>query len=102
MDEKEFAERLGYLRTKNVVSAREMSLEIGQNPGYINHIENKQGTPSLTVFFSICDFLKITPCEFFDTDNKNPTRLGNIIANLKKLPDDKLETIEKLTEYLTK
>ena len=37
-----------------------------------------------------------------DTDNKNPTRLGNIIANLKKLPDDKLETIEKLTEYLTK
>ena len=39
MNEKAFALRLATLRTKKNVSAREMSLAIGQNPGYINHIE---------------------------------------------------------------
>lgn len=102
LDEKDFAERLASLRTKRNVSAREMSLDIGQNQGYINHIELGQGTPSLSVIFSICEYLEITPSEFFDLDNKNPARLKSIIDNLKKLSDDKLETIEKLTEYLAK
>ena len=36
MEEKDFALRLAQLRTKKGVSAREMSLAIGQNQGYIN------------------------------------------------------------------
>ena len=39
MEEKDFALRLANLRTKKNVSAREMGLAIGQNQGYINHIE---------------------------------------------------------------
>lgn len=35
MNEKDFALRLATLRTKKNVSAREMSLSIGQNPGYL-------------------------------------------------------------------
>ena len=53
MDEKDFAMRLATLRTKKNVSAREMSLSIGQNQGYINHIESGQGTPSLSGVFYI-------------------------------------------------
>lgn len=102
MDERDFAQRLAILRTKKDVSAREMSLDIGQNQGYINHIELGQGTPSLSAIFSICEYLDVTPSEFFDLENKNPQRLNKIIDNLKRLSDDKLETIEKLTEYLAK
>lgn len=36
MYEKEFAQRLAQLRTQKGISARDMSLSIGQNPGYIN------------------------------------------------------------------
>lgn len=102
MELQEIASRISTLRYKKNISAREMSLSIGQNENYINSIENGKAIPSLPGLLYICEYLGISPCEFFDTDNKNPTRLGNIIANLKKLPDDKLETIEKLTEYLTK
>ena len=40
MKENDFALRLATLRTKKNVSAREMSLSIGQSEGYINNIEN--------------------------------------------------------------
>ena len=35
MYEEQFSKRLAELRTKKGVSARDMSLSIGQNPGYI-------------------------------------------------------------------
>jgi len=38
MEEKDFALRLAQLREKKGVSARDMSLYIGQNQGYINNI----------------------------------------------------------------
>ena len=51
MDEKDFAIRLARLREKKGVSARDMSLSIGQNPGYINNIETGKSKPSLDGFF---------------------------------------------------
>lgn len=100
MEEKDFALRLARLRTIKKVSAREMSLAIGQNPGYINHIETGQGTPSLAGIFYICEYLGVTPSEFFDTDSKNPQKLNKIISYLKKLDDSQLETVEKLLKYI--
>ena len=55
MDEKDFALRLAQLREKKNVSAREMSLAIGQNPGYINNIESGKSLPSLPGVFYICE-----------------------------------------------
>ena len=48
MDEKDFSLRLAQLREKKGVSARDMSLSIGQNPGYINNIESGKSMPSLS------------------------------------------------------
>ena len=56
MDEKEFALRLAKLRQQRGVSARDMSLSIGQNHGYINGIELGKIMPSMTVFFYICEY----------------------------------------------
>ena len=42
-----FAHRLYTLRTEHNISAREMSLAIGQNSSYINRIENKITLPSM-------------------------------------------------------
>ena len=100
MFEDEFAARLGQLRENRGVSARDMSLSIGQNPGYINSIENGKSMPSMSAFLSICDYLSISPCEFFDTDSKVPERLRNIVNDLKRLDEDQLVSIETIIKGL--
>ena len=53
--------RITQLRMQKGVSARDMSLSIGQNKSYINQIENKKALPSLPVLFYICEYFNITP-----------------------------------------
>ena len=77
-----------------------MSLSIGQNPSYINHIETGNAVPSLSGMFYICEYLGITPTEFFDIDNKDPAKLNKINGYLKKLNDEQLEMVETLVKNL--
>ena len=100
MDEKDFAIRLARLREKKGVSARDMSLSIGQNPGYINNIESGKSKPSLDGIFYICEYLGVTPSEFFDMESSNPSKLDAIIADMKKLNDTQLDTIATLIKEL--
>ena len=102
MDEKDFSLRLAQLRERKGVSARDMSLSIGQNPGYINNIESGKSMPSLSGIFYICDYLGITPSEFFDIDSNDPIRLSDLINDLKKLNDKQLDTISALVKDIIK
>ena len=106
MDEKvfeqNFALRLSKLREKKNVTAREMSLGMGQNAGYINHIENCQGMPSLLGLSFICEYLGITLSQFFDTENENPEKLNLINKYLKNLNDEELASVENLLRLMTK
>lgn len=100
MDDKDFALRLSKLREKKGVSARDMSLSIGQNPGYINSIETGKSKPSLDVFFFICEYLGITPGAFFDSESSNPGKLDALIADLKKLSERPIDTVSALVKEL--
>ena len=102
LDKNEFALRISQLREKKGVSARDMSLSIGQNAGYINNIESGKASPSLMGIYYICEYFGITPCELFDYENKNPLQLGKIITDLKKLDDKQLETVAQLVKYIVK
>ena len=61
-----FYKRLTELRMQKGVSARDMSLSLGQSESYINKIENKRTLPSFSGFIYICEYFNITPAEFFD------------------------------------
>ncbi len=100
MYEKQFAQRLSQLRLKKGVSARDMSLSLGQNSGYINHIENGQTLPSLSVFFNICDYFSITPTDFFATDNNDPKLIKDISTDLSKLDEMELRSLYILIHSL--
>lgn len=102
MDEKDFAIRLARLREKKGVSARDMSLSIGQNPGYINNIETGKSKPSLDGIFYICEYLGVSPSEFFDVESPNPSRLNAIVKDMKKLNEQQLEIIATLIKDLIK
>lgn len=78
-------ERLAKLRTQKGVSARDMSLSLGQANNYINNIENKKSLPSMQAFFYICEYLGVTPQEFFDEENLDPEALQEFVAEAKRL-----------------
>lgn len=100
--EEEFAGRLSQLRIEKGVSARDMSLSIGQSPGYINNIENKKNLPSMSLFFYICEYLNITPKDFFDLEAKNPEKLNEVISDLKMLTPERLNNISTIIRDLKK
>ena len=93
MTEKEFSLRLAQLRSEKGVSARDMSLSIG---------ENGKALPSMTGFFYICEYLNITPGEFFDAENKNPEKIQEVVENLKKLDSEQLDNISAIIRDLAK
>ena len=95
-----FSSRLSQLRNNLGVSARDMSLSIGQNPGYINNIETGKALPSMAAFFYIWEYLKITPAEFFSEHNHNPVENRKLENNITKLNTRQLNYISELIEDL--
>lgn len=88
-----FAQRLSQLRMEKGVSARDMSLSLGQSASYINKIENRRTMPSMAGFFYICEYLGITPAAFFDSGALSPSIASEIGREAGKLPPDKAEHI---------
>lgn len=102
MYEEEFPIRLTKLRMQKGVSARDMSLSIGQNAGYINNIETGKALPSMSGFFYICEYLNLSPKEFFDENANQPKELSNLIENLKQLDDRQFRNIYEIVEELVR
>ena len=65
------------------------------------YFERKLFLPSMSVFFYICEYLNITPKDFFDDGNKYPERLNELVEDLKKLDDDVLSYIAGLVKVIT-
>ena len=68
-------DRIAQLRVLKEVSAREMSLSLGQNESYINQIENGKALPSLQGLFYICEYFSITPQQFSMKEMRFPLNL---------------------------
>ncbi len=97
IDEKFINERIAFLRIQKGVSARDMSLSIGQSDNYINKIENGKALPSINGLILICEYFGITLQEFFDINNKSPNDLNDLIKELKNLDSN---TLKHLTEFV--
>lgn len=102
VEHNEFSLRLSQLREDKGVSARDMSLSLGYSENYINNIENHRNFPSMTVFFYICEYLGITPKDFFDTDSKSPVKEKELLEAVKGLSPEQLDTLITLAKGLKK
>ncbi len=102
VEREEFSLRLSQLRLEKGVSARDMSLSIGQSPSYINNIETGFSLPSMTVFFYICEYLGVTPSEFFDIDSKAPAKERELLDELKGLSTQQLDNLIAIAKGLKK
>lgn len=102
MYEQFFAKRISQLRTAKCVSARDMSLSLGQSESYINKIENGKSFPSMQVFFYICEYFNITPKEFFDDGTSNPALMQTVIKDLSTLDEKQITNIHEIIKGLKK
>lgn len=96
-----FAERITQLRIAKGVSARDMSLSLGQSESYINKIENRRTMPSMNGFFYICEYFGIEPKDFFDLEINSPTQVTEIQKELGKLSPKQAEHILQVVHDLT-
>lgn len=95
-----FPERLAQLRLEKNVSARDMSLSLGQSDSYINKIENRRTLPSMAGFFYICEYLGITPQEFFDVGTASPSKVNELMQEVRKLSPTKAEHLLQIVKDL--
>lgn len=93
MEIKEILTRIGYVRNKANLSAREVSLRMGMSPQYVAQLES--GRIVLTVekllqILDICDF----PIERFFSSNIVDYKIDNELKSLiESLPTDKKKNI---------
>ena len=84
------AKRVSQLRMQKGVSARDMSLSLGQSESYINKIENKKAWPSITGLYYICEYFGIHPKDFFDESYVAPQQAEELLVEIKKLSSEQI------------
>ncbi len=100
MDIEYVRERITQLRLQKGISEYKMSYDLGHSRGYINNISSGKTLPSMTEFFAICDYLEITPIEFFDNNTKNPQLSNAVIHATEKLDENDLLLILEIANRL--
>lgn len=100
MDENFIRTRIAKLRTDKNISARELSIELGQSPGYINAIENGISLPSMRMFLYLCVYFHIEPMDFFNEGIEYPILVTELIKESKRLDDTALKTILSLMKQM--
>ena len=102
MEKEDFSKRLIELRMSNGSSARGMSLSIGQNPNYISDIESCHAYPTMYKFFFICEYLGITPQEFFEVDTPDPKKASKLYHEARSLTSGQLDVLLAMVKEMKK
>lgn len=102
MDKKFVQMRIARIRTAHNVSARKVSMELGQSTEYINQIENGKALPSLEGLFNICEYFNISLAEFFDDRLEFPVEYKHIIDELNKMDSVAVNQVYELLKLINK
>lgn len=102
MDIQFVRDRIAFLRTERGISARELSLRLGQSTGYISQIETGKSNPSVEMLIYICEELGISVSAFFDDTQDYPVLVEEIITQAKGLNKSSLESVLYVMKNLHK
>ncbi len=80
--------RITQLRIAKGVSEYQMGYDLGHSRSYMYNISSGKSLPPIPEFLEICNYLGVTPSQFFDDTTENPALLQTAIEELKKLSDD--------------
>lgn len=100
MDELFVRNRIAELRTKKGVSEYKMSMELGHSKTYIQSISSGRSLPSFSEFLYICEYLGVTPKEFFDAETNEPQLVCKLTEIAKTLSKEDLAALINMAERL--
>lgn len=100
MDDTFVRNRISELRTKKGVSEYKMSLDLGHSKSYIQSISSGKALPSFSEFLYICEYLGVTPKEFFDSDSSEPQMICRLTKIAKTLSPEDLSALINMAERL--
>lgn len=94
--------RITELRIQKNISEYKMSLDLGHSKSYIQSISSGKALPSMSEFLYICEYLGVTPKEFFDSDNTGAFRVHQLYMIAKELKNEDLDLLINIAERLKK
>lgn len=100
MDYQFIRQRITELREKKGVAEYKMSLELGHSRNYIQNISNGKSKPSIEEFLYICDYLGVTPSDFFDEQNEQPILVQKVVNGVRTLSEQDLILLLSLIDRL--
>ena len=100
MNETFIRERITELRIQKNISEYKMSLDLGHSKSYIQSISSGKALPSMSEFLYICDYLEITPKEFFFFFFTETLKLHQLFLSAKDLPAEDLDALIYLANRL--
>ena len=100
MDNAFVRSRISQLRIKKGVSEYRMSTDLGHSKSYIQSISSGKSLPSFSEFLYICEYLGVTPAEFFDTSMDDPRSICKLRDFAKQLSPEDLAALLNMAERL--
>ena len=92
--------RILQLRIKKGVSEYRMSSDLGHSKSYIQSISRGKALPSFSEFLYICEYLGVTPAEFFDPNSEDPQAICKLKHFAQKLSPEDLDALINMAERL--
>ena len=102
MNETFISEQITELRIQKNISEYKMSLDLGHSKSYIQSISSGKALPSMSEFLYICEYLDITPKEFFDVNDTETIKLHQLFISAKELNNEDLDVLIYLANHLKK
>ena len=78
-----------------------MSTDLGHSKSYIQSISSGKSMPSMGEFLYICEYLGVTPREFFDDSIKDPQLVQELYEFSRHLSEANLKILVDLTKRLS-
>ena len=93
MSEEYIRNRISILRTKKGISEYKMSLDLGHSKSYIQSISSGKSLPSMSEFLYICEYLGVSPREFFDDDIVEPSLVNELYSLTKSMSEEDITVL---------
>lgn len=100
MNEQFIRDRISVLRTKKGISEYKMSLDMGHSKSYIQSISSGKALPSMSEFLYICEYLGVTPQEFFDEEIEEPSMVNELYELTKKMSVEDISVLINMAKRL--
>lgn len=100
MNEEYIRNRISILRTRKGISEYKMSLDLGHSKSYIQSISSGKSLPSMSEFLYICEYLGVTPKEFFDDTIAEPSLVNELYSLTKEMSKEDISVLINIAKRL--